>query len=286
MKFDVHVFKENAKDMLHFDNLSKQWEKEGNWYQDQDETVPDSYYPVTADYPYIKKGFKNAIKSFYYHKIAKWASKKINKELITLKVEGKENMKGIKGAIVTCNHISKVDSFAVREVIGNKFKFVATEHNNWKGFLGDVVRNVGYLPIPANLDLAVMRKFNEAVDYYLKKGEKILIYPEQAMWREYKKPRPPKNGAFRYAVKNNVPILPLFITIQDKAEKYDEQGRQNFGDYTVHVLKPIYPQKDKSFKENVEYLRNANYNAWKECYEKTYNMPLEYTTEDQSKLNI
>ena len=51
---------------------------------------------------------------------------------------------------------------------------------------------------------------------------KILIYPEQSMWYNYRKPKPLKVGAFSFAVKNNVPVLPIFITCED-TENFDRQ---------------------------------------------------------------
>ena len=152
--------------------------------------------------------------------------------------------------------------------------------------IGTLSRNTGYIPLPTNLNKEKLKKFNNAISHYLKKGKKILIYPEQSMWRDYTKPRPLKNGAFRYAVQNNVPILPLFITIQEKNLKVDKNGFQNFGDYTIHVLNPIYPTPNLNPKENIEFLRKENYKAWKTVYEKTYNTPLKYATLDKSKIKI
>ncbi|MBQ5646351.1 MAG: 1-acyl-sn-glycerol-3-phosphate acyltransferase, partial [Treponema sp.] len=50
-------------------------------------------------------------------------------------------------------------------------------------------------------------------------------------------------------------------------------------EYTVHILPAIYPKEGLSSKENTEYMRNKNYEMWKEVYEKTYGIPLTYTTE-------
>ena len=125
-----------------------------------------------------------------------------------------------------------------------------------------------------------MRKFNEAMEYYLeKKKRKILFYPEQAMWREEPRPRPLKDGAFHYAVKHNVPVLPLFITFTPKAKMIDEQNRQEFSDYTIHILPPIYKKPELNNKENVEYMKNENYKLWTETYETTYNKKLEFNVE-------
>ena len=94
-----------------------------------------------------------------------------------------------------------------------------------------------------------MKKFLRAVDTLLSRGEKILIYPEQAMWWNYRKPRPLKPGAFRMAAKNNVPIIPSFITMKD-GEKIGADGYP-VQEYTVWFLPTIYPKQELSFKENI-----------------------------------
>ena len=43
------------------------------------------------------------------------------------------------------------------------------------------------------------------------------------MWWNYKKPRPFKPGAFKFAVTAEVPIIPFFITMED-TDKIGEDG--------------------------------------------------------------
>ena len=62
-----------------------------------------------------------------------------------------------------------------------------------------------------------------------KKGEFILIYPEQSMWWNYKKPKPLKDGAFKMAVKSNVPVVPIFITMKES----DIIGEDRFPSYGI-----------------------------------------------------
>jgi len=285
MKFDVHAFKENVEDVKKYKQLQQQLEKEGKFHQDVDGVSYEGALPVTEDFPFIKKGIKNSILKCFYLKVLKKYSKIVNKELTNLKVVGKENLKGVKAAIVTCNHISKVDSFAVREAVGYDINYVANDYNNWKGILGDVGRNTGFIPISPKLDRKIMKKFNEAMEYYLeKKKKRILIYPEQAMWREEPRPRPLKDGAFHYAVKHNVPVIPLFITFTPKAKMIDEHNRQEFSDYTIHILPPIYKKEELNNKENVEYMKNENARLWKETYETTYNKKLEFNIDQNSNI--
>ena len=73
---------------------------------------------------------------------------------------------------------------------------------------------------------------------------------------------------------------------QKVEQKVDVNGLVNLGDYTIHVLDPIYPKPELNMKENIEYLRKENYRVWKELYEKTYGIPLEYTTLDKSKIEL
>ena len=43
------------------------------------------------------------------------------------------------------------------------------------------------------------------------------------MWFNYRKPRNLKRGAYYYAAKNNVPIVPIFVEIQNLDEKETEE---------------------------------------------------------------
>jgi 1-acyl-sn-glycerol-3-phosphate acyltransferase len=143
-------------------------------------------------------------------------------------------------------------------------------YTSFPGLYGFFMRNCNTLPLSSNL--SVMKEFLKSVDVLLKDGHFILVYPEQAMWWNYRKPRPTKSGAFKFAVKNNVPVLPCFITMRDS----NVLGEDGFyvQEYTVHVYTPIYPKNELSEKENIEYLKMQNDKAWKELYEKTYMVSL------------
>lgn len=260
---------------------AEQFELEGRFNEDVNENSMDGAIPVTEDFPFIRKGFKFNFKKFFYLLGMKIYTNKAAK-LLKFEINGKENLKKLKntGCIVTCNHISLYDSFAVRKAIGNDIMYVAAEFNNWKGKMGEIARHTGYIPVASKISL--MRKFDNALKYYLDKKKKILFYPEQACWRNYEKPRPLKDGAFHYASKNNAPILPIFITFRpsNKTDKDIECY------YTINILEPIFPKGELNAKENTEYLRKSNYQAWKTCYENFYNKTLEYSTIDKEKIKI
>ena len=121
-----------------------------------------------------------------------------------------------------------------------------------------------------------MKKFTVAVDQLLTDGHFILVYPEQSMWWNYRKPKPLKEGAYHFAAKNNVPVLPCFITMKDT----DIMGEDGFfvQEYTVHIGAPIYPDETLSKRERAAQMMQANSDLWKQIYETEYHIPLTYTT--------
>ena len=205
-------------------------------------------------------------------------------EFIIKEINGLENYRKVNGgAIITCNHFSVYDNYAIYRAIrkdlpkGHQLYKVIREGNytNFKGFFGFLFKHCNVLPLSSNVQ--TMKNFLSAVDTLLTRGEKILIYPEQAMWWNYRKPRPFKSGAFRFATKSKVPVIPAFITMED-TDKLDGDGFK-IQAYTIWFLPPIYPKDDLSDKQNAEFLKEENYKALVNLYEKVYDKPLVYGEE-------
>jgi 1-acyl-sn-glycerol-3-phosphate acyltransferase len=201
-------------------------------------------------------------------------------QFIIKDIVGIENYLSVDGgALITCNHFNACDNYAVyraiREHLGKRRLYKVIREGNFTNFPGPIgffFRHCNTLPLSSNKD--TMKKFMVAMNTLLARGEKILIYPEQEMWWNYRKPRPLKSGAFRFAVTCNVPIIPVFITMED-SDTMDPNGFP-VQEYTVHFLKPIYPDKNLIKKDNIEYLKNENYRVWVDTYEKVYNKKLKY----------
>ncbi len=223
----------------------------------------------------------------YAFKIARWFLNTmiIKKQFIIKEIKGIENYRNLKsGAIITCNHFNAMDSFAMHITYEKsrqrrrKFFRIIREGNytSFPGFYGLLMRNCNTLPLSSNKE--TMKKFIKAVDTILQKGHFILIYPEQSMWWNYKKPKPLKKGGYTFAAKNNVPVLPCFITMEDS--NVPGEGGLPVQEYTIHVSEPIYPDPEKSRAANVKDMMDKNYAVWKEIYEKTYGIPLKYTCDE------
>ena len=94
------------------------------------------------------------------------------------------------------------------------------------------------------------------------------------MWFNYKLPRPGKIGAYHYACKYNVPIIPCFVEMQNT----DKLGDDGFyiQKYILHVMKPLYPDTSLDFKAQKEDLRKRDYELKVSKYEEVYGKKLDY----------
>ena len=134
------------------------------------------------------------------------------------------------------------------------------------------MRHCNTLPLSSNP--SAMKEFTKATDTLLKQGHFVLIYPEQSMWWNYRKPKPVKPGGFYLAAKNKLPVLPCFITMKD-TKLIGEDGFP-IQEYTIHVSPPIYPTEGLRTGVNAQNMADENFRIWKEIYEREYGIPLRY----------
>ena len=205
-------------------------------------------------------------------------------ELIIKEVRGIENYRAVKdvGVMITANHFNAFDNYAVFKAIqkdlGRKRLYKIIREGNYTSFpglYGYFFRHCNTLPLSA--DHRAFRELRDAIAVLLGRGEKILIYPEQGMWWNYRKPRPPKAGAFHFAAANHAPVLPFFLTMEDTDRA--DAGGYPIQAYTVHILPAIHPDPALSTRENAQRMCDENFAAWRDTYEHFYGIPLTYTTE-------
>lgn len=262
----------------------EQFELEGRFDEDV-ENDPEGRTIMPGEVDYTQKKLTTKLASrLAFARARRYLNSIINDgSLIVKGIEGIENLKALdSGAIITCNHFNAYDSFAIQMAYdasgqrGRKFFRIIREGNytSFPGFYGYLMRNCNTLPLSSNMH--TMHEFLKATDELLRDGHFILIYPEQSMWWNYRKPKPLKDGGFHIAAKNNVPVLPCFITMED-SNKMGEDGFP-IQEYTIHISEPIYPDKDKSIRENTADMMKKNYEVWKQIYETVYGTPLTYTT--------
>lgn len=186
------------------------------------------------------------------------------------RVVGKENLKalGKNGAICVTNHVSYLDTLFARAAIG-QFRgfYTMAPYNNKKGLGGWFMRHGGMWPFSPNL--TAMKHLMQEMDARLKEGKIVHFYAEQAMWVNYQKPRPMKDGAFYYANKYGVPVLPVFFTFR-------KNKRGHMRRLVVHILPAVYPDQELPRGKRIAAMREGAEAAWKKCYEESYQKPLVY----------
>lgn len=263
--------KTRAADRVAIIEKIHQYEQDGRFDQDVEDDPPS---PVLKpdDINYLKKGMiGNCKRRMAFTAAYHFFDKMEKKGQIVLKpTEGLEHLAGVEGAVITCNHFNPMDSFIMQKVFdasGHKKRMyrVIREGNytNFPGFYGFLMRNCNTLPLSSNLQ--TMKKFLTAVNQVLTEGNCLLIYPEQSMWWNYRKPKPMKSGAFDMAIRSGVPVVPCFITMRDT----DTLGPDGYPvqEYTPHLGAPIWPDEGlpkavarEKLKQQTEAFCRATYN--------------------------
>lgn len=194
-------------------------------------------------------------------------------------IVGMEKLEALKGpAFLTANHFNPFDNGVIRVMTrqaGRGRLWAISQGTNFvmPGLNGFVLRNIDVIPIipePSYMAGAFRQQMQETLD----RGRFILIYPEQEMWFNYRKPRPGKRGAFLFAARYNVPVVPCFVEMQDLPKPIAE----GFHDVrlVVHILDPLWPDPAKSERQNSFDLCQADYQAKVAAYERIYGKPLDY----------
>ena len=282
---------EKSEDRIKVLKKIEELEEEGKFDVDAEEDPPTiPLKPNQVDYLKEKRTSKaktklaNGIAISYFKELTR------NEKIIIKDINGIENFEGLKtGAIITCNHFNPFDSFTVEKIFRSSksdrkkklFKVIREgNYTNFPGLYGFLFRNCYTLPLSQRKETLV--EFIKAVDSILERGDCILIFPEQSLWWNYRKPKPLKPGAFNLAARNKVPVIPVFITMEDS----DKIGDDGFPiqEYTVNIGKPIYPLKKNSQKENTEMMMHKNELYWKKVYESFYKTKLTYSTKEKKEL--
>lgn len=177
------------------------------------------------------------------------------------RIKGKRNLRNLKntGAVVVPNHVLYLDCMiAAQCVYPKKLYFHVLEQSMKVKGLNVLMKALGAMPIPTKV--SAKKSFIAETNQILKEKKFVCVYPEAALWPYYEKIRPFKSGAFHFAVKNNVPIVPICINFRRRRGLYKKlKIRAKL--VTVHIGKPIYANNELEFNDAVtDLMKRANYN--------------------------
>lgn len=270
--------REIAKDRLEvFEKIKEKEMLGGEHYFEDVENDPPTKTLMPEDVDYLKKKLSS---KFKYFSIKRVVGKMLRGYAVEHKIEvvGLENLAKVKGgAVVTTNHFNYFDTapflYSLKKAKDKRKFHVVIREGNYQipGLFGSILRNYATFPLSSNLKTTM--NLNKAIDTVLAKGHLLLVYPEQAMWWNYKKPRKYRIGAYRWASRNNVPVIPCFTTMEDMDE-FEDNGlpKQKL---TYHIGEPIYPDSNLDAKQNAQMMMDKNKEFTISVYEKVYNTKYE-----------
>lgn len=213
--------------------------------------------------------------------LAKAATSLINKDTDIIGLDKIPNDLG--GVLITSNHFSPLENTVIRHLtnkLGRKDLGIISQTSNFamKGLVGYLMNYADTIPISTEPRYLARDFLSILKERLVDKKHAILLYPEQEMWFNYRKPRPPKDGAYFFASKLNVPIVSCFVEMVDLTK--DDTPEFKKVKYILHVLDVLYPDPQKSVRENTEFLSHTDYTLKKNCYESVYGKELTYTFEN------
>ncbi len=260
---------------MDWDKVHVELERQGKF---DEYTTPYNYnhvIPVDENYEYIPKNIGFKISSCFYRSLMFLLGALATKVAFGAKYYGKEKVKPLrkKGYFTVMNHCSYLDSLMLRHAVGDTKKVYLTvaSHNCKSGYAGHVLRSGGILPLAEKL--SAVKNMNKAFHELIEKGNVIQVYAEKAMWMHYEKPRPFKRGAFSFAVKENAPIVPVYIRWEPAKGLRKLLGFKKTA--SVIVLDPVYPKEGVSSKENTIYMQQQTQKEFIDEYRRYFNISKE-----------
>ena len=168
--------------------------------------------------------------------LAKTAAKIINKDTEIVGIE--RIPKGTGGVLITSNHFGPLENTVIRHLtnqLGRKHLGIISQTSNFamKGIIGFLMNYADTIPISTDPRYLARDFLSLLKERLVDKNHAVLLYPEQEMWFNYRKPRPPKNGAYFYAAKLNVPIISCFVEMVDLDE--DDTAEFKKVKYVLHI---------------------------------------------------
>ena len=164
---------------------------------------------ITDGYLANRKKVSFKLKSFAARQIANVGSSMLNKQT---EIIGEEKLPDFKtGVIITSNHFGPLENTVIRYLVrkhGKKRLKIVSQVTNFAmtGVIGFLMNYADTIPLSDDFRY-LAGEFLSVLKEFLENDEAVLIYPEQEMWFNYRKPRPPKRGAYHFAAKLNVPVI-------------------------------------------------------------------------------
>lgn len=194
-------------------------------------------------------------------------------------IDEKSSIQDLPAAFITCNHYNQLDVLPIKKLAmrHHKHLYFMVEATNLKMHfpINIIVRNADSIPLMSSLNY-LGRCLPDHLKNIFRKQNWVLVYPEQELWFNYRKPRPLQRGAYYYAAKLQIPIISCFAEIRERPQS--EWFHRDFYKTKIilHILPTIYPDPKLSVNENTTKMCKIDYQQKVAAYEKAYHQKLTY----------
>lgn len=243
--------------------------KEENEFQEETDIPIDNFkrskkITIDKNYKFVPKNifFKSA--SFLLYLIAYPILYIICKLSFGIKIKGRKNLRGIRGAKITIsNHIHILDvAFVSFANFPTPLYFPTIKSNLEIPFISMLVKLLKGIPIPNTFE--GRRLFYNVINELLENNKTVHFYPEASLLPYNENIRRFKDGAFDFACTSNVPIVPMVYTFRRPKHIMKLIKRKKY--ITLNVLPPIYPASND--KKYVECLKNDVHKLMEDFFNK------------------
>ena len=217
--------------------------------------------PLSNDYRYINKSVLFKINAFLLKYLLAipllWLA---NILVFRPKIYNRKLLKQLKhkGYYLYSNHVLPYDPVILPVMTQpRKATVIVAGHDlfNICGFVSWLVRHWYAIPTP-NMDVGMLERYQECLSYHIKRGHRVLIFPEAHIWPYHNDIRNFKQVSFRYPVDDNAPIVVATTTF--KKRKGNKKPKP-----IIYLDGPFYPDESLSYHDRVKDLRDQAYNAMK-----------------------
>lgn len=190
------------------------------------------------------------------------------------RVKDRKKLKKLGACITLSNHVGYLDAVLTVRARGMRCQYIIVAPHNCKHNLGGhILKMGGEIPLPTSIQGT--RVFNSRLEHVARKNAAIHVYPEQSMWIGYKKPRPYKDGAFMFADKLDIPVVPMLYCFKQP------RGLRKLLHLKKAVIKigePLYADKSLPVKQRRDELKARAESSAKALYASFYGAPPTYST--------
>lgn len=177
----------------------------------------------------------------------------LNKLILNFKIYDFCNLRDVKGGKITVsNHVHFLDCTMIGIANFPYTTYFTSLESNFKiPIVKQLITILNTLPIPT--DKKYTLDFRNSINQLLKNGSTVHFYPESSLWPYCTRIRNFKNGAFHFAVENNVPIVPCVYVFSEVTGWRSIFRKKPF--INMKILTPTYPDLSLSKADAINLLK-------------------------------